>query len=488
MDKPDRQIQQVVEPDKPTPLAPAIDRKTQRTALIIAGLAAFLAPFMGSSINIALPAIGRQFHADAVTLSWVATGYLLAAAVFLVPFGRLGDIKGRKKVFVAGIITYSLSTILSAVAPSIGALVAFRVIEGLGGAMIFGTGIAILTSVFPPHERGRALGINTAASYLGLSLGPVLGGFLIHDLGWRSIFLVNIPLCILIVYLVTRRLHGEWAEAKGERFDLGGALLYGLALIGVMLGFARLPRLLGAGLLCLGIVLAGAFVHRENRVPSPVINLGLFRTNRVFAFSNLAALINYMATFASGFFLSLYLQYLNGLNAQQAGLVLIAQPAMMALFSPLAGRLSDRIEPRIVASLGMAFSAGGLFLLIFLHAHRDLAFVVGSLALLGFGFALFSSPNTNAAMGSVDKKSFGVASAALSTMRLVGQMFSMGIAVMILTLFVGQVQISAANELSFLHAVRTGFAVFAALCFAGIFASLARGNRNADGANGRDAS
>jgi EmrB/QacA subfamily drug resistance transporter len=456
------------------------DIRTQKTATVIAGLASFLAPFMGSSLNIALPSIGRQFQADAVTLSWVATGYLLAAAVFLVPFGRLADIVGRKKIFVAGIITYSSSTILSALAPSIGLLIAFRAIEGAGAAMIFGTGVAILTSVYPPGERGRALGINTAATYLGLSLGPVVGGFLTHDLGWRSIFLVNVPVCILIVYLVTRRLHREWAEAAGEKFDFDGAVLYGLALVGLMLGFLRMPRLLGVGLSCGGIVLAAAFAFRETRTPSPVLNLSLFRTNRAFAFSNLAALINYMATFAVGFFLSLYLQYIVGLNAQRAGLVLIVQPAIMALFSPVAGRLSDRIEPRIVASAGMGFSAAGLFLLASLEAHNHLGFVIVCLAFLGFGFALFSSPNTNAAMGAVEKRHYGVAASVLSTMRLTGQMFSMGIAAMILALHVGRVQITAANQGAFLQSVRTGFLAFGALCVVGIFASLARGNRGAD--------
>jgi EmrB/QacA subfamily drug resistance transporter len=454
-----------------------MDKKTQLSAAVVAGLAAFLAPFMGSAINIALPSIGSRFGAEAVTLGWVATGYLLAAAVFLVPFGRLGDIYGRKKFFLAGIIVYSSSTILSAVAPSISALISFRVLEGTGGAMIFGTGVAILTSVFPPGERGRALGINVASTYLGLSLGPVLGGWLTHQFGWRSIFLFNIPLCVLIIILVLTRLPGDWAEAAGEKFDLSGALLYGLALIGVMLGFSRLPHLLGIVLLLAGFALVWVFVCWESRISSPVLRLGLFRANRVFAFSNLAALVNYSATFAVGFFVSFYLQSLKGLNPRHAGFVLIAQPAVMALFSPFAGRLSDRVEPRVVASLGMAISSFGLLLLAFLRADSSLVAVVFRLAVLGFGFALFSSPNTNAVMSSVEKKFYGVAAATLGTMRLVGQMFSMGMAMMILSVMVGHVQISAADPLSFLQAVRTGFLLFAGLCFAGVFASLARGNR-----------
>jgi len=456
-----------------------MDKKTQLSAAIVAGLAAFLAPFMGSAINIALPSIGSRFGAEAVTLGWVATGYLLAAAVFLVPFGRLADIYGRKKFFLAGILVYSTSTLLSAVAPSISALIGFRVLEGTGGAMIFGTGVAILTSVFPPGERGRALGINVASTYLGLSLGPVLGGWLTHQFGWRSIFLFNIPLCILIIVLVLTKLPGDWAEAAGEKFDLSGALLYGLALVGVMLGFSRLPHFLGVVLLLAGFALVWGFVCWENRVSSPVLRLGLFRTNRVFAFSNLAALVNYSATFAVGFFVSFYLQNVKGLNPQSAGLVLIAQPVMMAVFSPFAGRLSDKIEPRIVASLGMAISSLGLLFLAFLRAGSALGSVVPRLAVLGFGFALFSSPNTNAVMSSVEKKYYGVASATLGTMRLVGQMFSMGMAMMILSVIVGHVQISAADPVRFLQAVRTGFLVFAGLCFAGVFASLARGNRRA---------
>ncbi|HUU38256.1 MAG TPA: MFS transporter, partial [Candidatus Desulfaltia sp.] len=264
----------------------------------------------------------------------------------------------------------------------------------------------------------------------------------------------------------------------GESFDLGGSILYGLALVGIMLGFSRLPDLLGVCLLLGGLALVCGFVCWENRATSPVLDLGLFRMNRVFAFSNLAALINYSATFAVGFFVSLYLQYVKGMNPQNAGFILIAQPAVMAFFSPLAGRASDRIEPRVVASIGMALSSAGLFLLAFLRADSALGFVVGSLALLGFGFALFSSPNTNAVMSSVEKKFYGVASATLGTMRLVGQMFSMGMAMMIFAVLVGRVQITPANQADFLKAIKTGFTIFAALCFAGVFASLARGKRN----------
>jgi len=454
-----------------------MDKKAQLSASIVAGLAAFLAPFMGASVNIALPSIGREFEADAVLLGWVATAYILAAAVFLVPFGKLADIHGRKRTFIAGIAVYTAASLLCASAVAAWSLIGFRVLQGIGAALIFGTSVAILTSVFPPGRRGKALGINTASTYLGLSLGPVLGGLLTQQFGWRSIFVLNLPLGILILVLVLAMLKGEWAEARGERFDLFGAAFYGLTLIGIMLGFSRLPQKSGFLLFAAGIVLAGAFVLRETKTENPLLKTELFRANKVFAFSNLAALINYSATFAVGFFVSLYLQYLKGMSPRSAGLVLIAQPVVMTVFSPFAGRLSDRIEPRIVASVGMAISSFGLLLLAFLGDGTKMVFVIISLAVLGFGFALFSSPNTNAVMCSVERKLYGVASATLGTMRLVGQMFSMGMAMMIFSVFIGRVQITAANQAGFLQAVRTGFIIFAALCLAGVFASLARGNR-----------
>ena len=447
----------------------------KRTALLVATLGSFLTPFMGSSITVALPSIGSELAMDAISLGWVATAYLLASAMFLVPFGRIADIHGRKKVFTFGIIIFTAASLLSAFSPSATVLIALRALHGIGGAMIFGTGVAILTSVFPAEERGRALGINVAAVYLGLSLGPFLGGFLTQYFGWRSVFLAAVPPGIIVLIFTYRKLKGEWAEARGEKLDIPGSIIYSLTLVALIYGATLLPEMTGIWLIVAGTIGVMMFIKWETKVSSPVLNMDMFRNNRTFALSNLAALINYSATFAVSFLLSLYLQYIKGFSPQNAGMVLISSPAIQAIFSPLAGRLSDRIEPRIVASAGMGFTVIGLILLIFLNEQTGLWFIVASLAILGFGFALFSSPNTNAIMSSSEKRFYGVASATLATMRQLGMMFSMGMVMLIFTVYIGRVQITPEYYPFFLRSVNTAFIIFAVLCFGGIFASLARG-------------
>ena len=451
------------------------DATQKRVAVTIAALSAFLTPFMGSSVTIALPAIGQEFSMDAILLGWVATAYLLAAAMFLVPFGKAADLYGRKKVFTYGMWVYTISSLLCAVSTSAPLFMGFRVLQGIGSAMIFGTGVAILTSVFPAGERGRALGANVAATYLGLSLGPALGGLMTRNLGWRSIFLANVPLGLAVIALVLWKLRAEWAEARGESFDWLGSGVYGVSLVAVIYGFSSLPAAWGVGLIVGGAAGILAFVWWERRVQSPILNVGLFRSNRVFTFSNLAALINYSATYAAGFLLSLYLQYIKALDAQQAGLILVSRPIVMAAFSPLAGRLSDRVEPRLVASTGMALKVVALLLLATLDGDSSLTFVTAVLMLLGFGFALFSSPNTNAVMGSVERRLYGVASATLGTMRLTGQAFSIGVATLVFALYMGRVEITPEYYPLLLTSLRVAFLVFAAFCFGGTFASLARG-------------
>jgi EmrB/QacA subfamily drug resistance transporter len=451
------------------------DKATKRAALTVATLTSFVTPFMGSSVNIALPTIGREFAMEAVLLGWVATAYLLSAAMFLVPFGRLADIHGRKKVFLYGILIYALSSFLSAVAPSAIWLICIRILQGIGAAGIFGTSIAILTSVYPAGERGKVLGISVAAVYSGLSLGPFLGGFLTQQLGWRSIFFLNVPLSLIIIVVTLWKLKGEWAQAKGEKFDLTGSIIYAVTLPAVIYGFSLLPSISGVWLIAYGILGLVGFVAWEIRSKSPVFDMSLFKHNAVFAFSSLAALINYGASFAVGFLLSLYLQYTKGLSPQSAGTILVAQPLIQAMVSPLAGRLSDKIEPRVVASVGMTFTMIALFLFTFLNQNTGLGFVITSLIVIGFGLALFSSPNTNAIMSSVQKRSYGVAAATVGTMRLTGQMLSMGIAMLVFALYMGNAQITPENYPLFLRSAKTAFTIFTALCFCGIFASLARG-------------
>ena len=312
-------------------------------------------------------------------------------------------------------------------------------------------------------------------TYSGLSLGPFLGGLLTEHLGWRSIFWLNIPLGLVVIGFAFWKLKGEWAEARGEQFDVMGSILYCLSLVATIYGISLLPGKTGILLGGMGLLGLSGFIGYELRAKSPIFDLSLFRTNRVFACSNLAALVNYSATFAVSFLLSLYLQYTKGLGPQKAGMILISQPLVQAFVSPFAGRLSDRIEPRIVASIGMALTSIGLFLLTSLNENTTMAFIIACLILLGFGFALFSSPNVNAVMSSIEKRSYGVASGTLGTMRVVGMMLSMGLVMVIFAVYIGKAQIRPEHYPLFLKSAKVAFTTCAFFCLAGLFASMVRG-------------
>lgn len=450
-------------------------REEKNAALLVASLASFLAPFMSSSINVALPVISTAFKADTVLTTWIATSYLLGSAVFLIPFGRAGDILGRKKIFLYGIILFTVASFLCGLANTTNILILFRVFQSIGSAMIFGTGMAILTSVFPLNERGRAMGIAVGATYTGLTLGPFAGGLLIKYLGWRSVFFSMVPLGIIAVYFVIKKLKKEWSDAKGEKFDWAGSLLYAVSLILIMYSFSLLPEFRGVIYLLSGLIIFVLFVVYQLRIPFPVFELTLFQNNITFRFSNLAALINYSGTFATSFLLSFYFQKIRGIDARETGMILVSSPFIMAILSPSVGKLSDRIEPRILASIGMAISSLGLFLFFFISDETKIFMMVLLLLFMGLGFAFFSSPNTNAVMSSVEKKYLGIASGSLGTMRMIGQMFSMGIAMMLFSLFIGKTEINPSNLVQLLKAIKVTFGVNSILCFIGIFASLARG-------------
>jgi EmrB/QacA subfamily drug resistance transporter len=444
----------------------------KRTVLIAAGLSSFLTPFMGSALNVAIPAIGRQMHATAVTISWVISAYLLTSAVFLLPFGRLADMLGRKRVFLMGVALFGLSSLLCAVSPSIAILIASRAIQGIAGAMVFGTAVSLITSAIPPGERGKALGINTATVYVGLSVGPVVGGFLTQTLSWRAIFVI-VAVLAGVTWLYAQRIRGEWSPAQGERFDTAGAVLYCLAL--TLLLSAASWRHTGMVLAGVAVLLLFVFVAREGREEHPLLDLGLFRNSTVFTFSTLAALLNYGATFSIGYLLSLYLQTIRGFTPQEAGMLLLIQPVIQAAFSPLAGALSDRHEPRIVASLGMLVTTFCLLAYALMPYRASLAFLVAVLAASGLGFALFSSPNVNAIMSAVSGAHYGVASSVVSTARMLGQSLSMAMIMLIFSWTMRGLPLSPSYGGELFRSMRVAFAVSTVLSLLGVFSSLARG-------------
>lgn len=446
----------------------------KRSVLFVATVSSFLTPFMVSAINVALPDMQSEFHLDAITLAWIPTAYLLAYAVFVLPVGRVADIVGRKKIFIFGIWLFTISSALAVISSSKSIFLLSRVIQGMGSSMIFPSSLAILASVFSEQERGRAIGITVASVYIGLSTGPFLGGILTDHFTWRAIFLVTIPVGMVAIYLSTWKLSGEWIEAKGEKIDVVGSVLYGAAIIVIVYGISILPSFESFRDILLGLTLGGCFIWWEWKVSSPVINLELFTQNRIFALSSLAALINYSATFAVTFMLSLYLQYIKGLTPQACGLALMAQPLVMAICSPMAGKLSDRVRPGRIASLGMAITAAGLFAMAFLTPQTSIAIIVSNLAFVGLGYALFASPNMNTIMNSVESKFYGVASGIAGSMRLIGNMLSMGTATVVFSLYIGRVQITPQYYPAFLRSLKTVFLMFALFCVAGVFAARAR--------------
>lgn len=457
------------------------DKQTRTAALYISMISSFMTAFMGASVNIAIKKIADDLGMDAIVMSWVNTSYLLAAAVCLVPAGRFADINGRRKIFIAGMLVYSAGILLSAMAVSAMMLIAGRIVNGIGGAMIFGTGSAILMSAYPPQDRGRVLGISVAAVYVGLTMGPFLGGAMTYWWGWRSIFYANLPFCLAVIVMLLFMLKTEWAEAKGESFDLQGSIIFSIAIIGLIYGMSKITSLQGFVIFAAGAAAFVMFIFIEKDTAQPVVNVRLFAENRVYALSNLSAMIQYSAIFAVGYLLSLYLQYIKGLKPFTAGAYLLIQPAMMALLSPYAGKLSDRFNSGIIASAGMGFTSLGLLMLAFIGKETGLGYIVTALFIIGTGIAFFSSPNTNTIMGSVGRKLLGVASGTLGTMRMVGQMTGMAISLLLFAAIMGNSRITELNHGELIRTVRAAFGVFTGLCILAVFASLARNHAGRHG-------
>lgn len=442
--------------------------------LFIICIASSLVPLMGSSLNLALPYINKDLSLDVVTSSWIPTSYMLVSAIFQVPCARLADMIGRKKVFITGITLFTLFSFTSGFAGSGMELIIYRCLSGIGSAMMFGTSMAILTSSVSPEKRGRAFGINTAFVYTSLAVGPLLGGVLTQYFNWHSIFFFAGGIGLIVIIGTLLVIKEEWKEEKKTTFDTIGSILYATGLFLLIYGFSRLPAIESFLLIIAGSVILFFFSGYEKLQASPVFNIRVFLDNRVFRLSSLSALINYSSTSAIAFMLSLYLQYIRGLSPRDAGFVLISQSVIQTVATLISGRLSDKVSPTFLATLGMGIIALGLVGLCFLTETSSLLFLIALLILLGLGFGTFSSPNTNIIMSSVEKKDYSMASATAGTMRLTGQAFSMGIAIMAMSLTIGNIPISSEVHTQLLFSMRIVFIICSVLCLAGVYMSSIR--------------
>jgi EmrB/QacA subfamily drug resistance transporter len=450
-------------------------RVSPGAVLFVVSSALFLMPFMLSAVAVALPTIGRDLQASALQIGLVESVYILSVAIFMLPMGRFGDIYGRRRVFIWGIFCFTLATAIIALSPTIELLIVWRILQGIGGAMVNASSLAIVVSVFPAEKRGRVLGIAIATVYAGVSCGPPVGGFLTSYFGWRAVFLPGVVLGLLSWLLTLTRMRTEWHEAAGEPFDWRGSLVYALALAGITLGGSRL----GAGIWAVAVLAAGLaclvlFVVVERRCPYPILDIRLLTGNRIFALSNVAAFINYGSTFGVVFFLGLYLQYVKDLSPKDAGLLMMLQPLVQMLLAPVGGRLADRFPAARVATVGMTLCCVGLLLAATIGRDTPVAVVLGTLLLLGLGYAFFSTPNTSVIMGSLDRRYLGVASGLTGTMRTLGMTFSMVVVTLSFSLFMDGQAVSAATIPSFMRSMRTDMLFFFSLSIIGIGCSLGR--------------
>ncbi|MEJ2252055.1 MAG: MFS transporter [Candidatus Lokiarchaeota archaeon] len=440
-------------------------------------IASFLLAFAGNSVVVAYKGIGTDLHISADTLGWITTINALAAAMFQIPFGKIADIYGRKKIFLYGIIISMVSSLFLGFSNSELMLLILRFIQGFGSALIFATGIAILASIYPPKEKGRILGLNIACVYTGLTLGPSVGGFLITIFTWRSLFFMITPIAFIVLILTLWKIKGEWVNEQKEKFDYAGSTVYALSLLSLMFGFSLLPNPESFIFIALSVVGVLFFIFWENKSKNPVLDLKLFKNNRFFAFSSIVSLFYYASTSSISLILSLYFEYIKGYSAEIVGLILLIQPLMQAVFSPIAGKFSDRIDSRILVTSGVGISLISFTILLFISNAFPIYFIFISLFVTGFGFALFSSPNTNAIMSAVPKGSYGVGSAINGTMRTVGGTFSFGIVTIFMAIIIGNVQITPVYYPSLLVSLRTALIISLILAIIALIISLSRGKK-----------
>jgi len=444
----------------------------QKAALVVGVATSFITTFAGSALNLAIPGMSVEFNMGAASAGWIVTIYTLVVAALAVPCGKVADSTDRRTFLVFGIVGFAILSVLITFAPNTVILLTLRALQAFVACFIFATGLPIAISPFPANQRGMVIGIVTAAVYCGLALGPSLGGFLNANFGWRSILYFATLICIVALSVILKAIprSGKKVNALEMKLDIPGTLTYAIMITVLIYGLSNKPIIIPISLV-LGVI----FVKVESRAENPIIDIRLFKRDLVYSLSNLTALINYMSTFSLGYLTSIYLQVAMGLSSTVAGLVLMTQPLVQAIFSPMCGKLSDKHKASNIAAFGQAICALSLFLYIFVGMKSPIWFIVAILAIAGLGIAFFSSPNTNVIMSRVDPADFGVANSLLSTMRTAGQSIGMAILTIVINITVGDISLYEIPTGELTLTMHWAFGVFAALAALGVACSLVRG-------------
>ena len=445
------------------------DKKIGIYALLASCLGVFYGSYSANVASVALPKMALAFGLNNILQNWVSLSFILTMAVFTVPLGKICGKYGVKKTFIYSCILFLVGTIGTALSNSAILLFAFRILSGIGAAGLSVDTPLIIAEVVSPENRGKAFGINLACVYLGIALAPFLGGVLIYDFGWQSIFWVMVPFVLLNI-IVLLLIPNDWYEGVNDIFDWKGSIVFAMGIIMFIYGFSNVTSPIGLILAIIGVVLLILFIKTELKVPDPILKMSLYKNKR-FLSSNLASLLSYVATFAVTTILSYYLQYIMGWNTLQTGLLVAISPVLMAVLSPLAGYLSDKVDPQKLTTLGMGLVTIGLFILIFLNKNIPVPVLVLSLCFQGIGYGIFASPNNNTIMSSVPAEDTPMASSSLATMCVMGETISMTVFTVICAIIMGDVVIAVANFPELIFSIKITFIIVTIISILAAYAS-----------------
>jgi EmrB/QacA subfamily drug resistance transporter len=397
-----------------------------RKWLVMTAVAAgtLLTTIDGNIVNVALPTLVRELQTDFATVQWVVLAYLLALATLMLSLGRLGDMIGKKPIYVAGFVIFTVGSVLCALTPNIYWLIGFRVVQAVGGAMLLALSMAIVTEAFPSQERGRALGLNGTFVSVGIVAGPTLGGLLLSVTTWHWIFLVNLPIGIVGTILAIRYVPASQSSGQ-QKFDYGGAGALFISLLGLLLGLT-VGQQRGFGDTAVLILFATfflfliLFVIIENRTTQPMIDLRLFG-NKLFSINLITGFATFVAIAGTVILMPFYLENILGYATGQVGLLMAVVPLFLGVVAPLSGSLSDRFGTRPITVAGLIMLALGYWAMSTLNQQTTGLGYVLRLLPVGMGMGMFQSPNNSAVMGSVPRQRLGIASGLLAISRTLGQ-------------------------------------------------------------------